>query len=85
MRRVVSVACPLMILAVITNHSFNTQPAKSYDLIAYSCDTCARQLVSQSVAFDDCQKAAYAMNDGSDVFLSVHPRNTKKFECRPVQ
>ncbi len=85
MRRVVSVVIPLMILAVITTHNLGNQPAKSYDLVAYACDTCARQLVSQAVAFEDCQKAAYTMNDGADVFLSIHPRNTKKFECRPAR
>ncbi|MEQ1698233.1 MAG: hypothetical protein ABL901_20580 [Hyphomicrobiaceae bacterium] len=85
MRRVVSVIVPLMILAVVTNHNLVRQPIKSYDLIAYSCETCDRQLLNKSVAFEDCQKAAYAMNDGSDVFLSIHPRNTRKFECRPAQ
>lgn len=85
MRRVVSVGLPLMILAVITTHSLGNQPAKSYDLIAYACATCDRQLVTQAVAFEDCQKAAYTMNDGADAFLSIHPRNAKKFECRPAQ
>ena len=84
MRRVVSVIFPLMLLAVITAKHPGSQSAKSYDLIAYSCDSCDRQLLNKAVAFEDCQKAAYAMNDGADVFLSVHPRNTRKFECRPV-
>lgn len=85
MRRFVSVTVPLMLLAVVTSHNLSRQPAKFYDLIAYSCATCDRQLISQAVAFEDCQKTAYAMNDGADVFLSIHPRNAKTFECRPAR
>ena len=84
MRRVVSVIAPLMILAVITTNNLGRQTAKSYDLITYACQTCDRQTLTQAVPFEDCQKAAYAMNDGADVFLSIHPRNAKKFECRPA-
>lgn len=84
MRRVVTVVVPLMLLAVITAKNQTNPSAETYDLISYACESCDRQILNKAVALQDCQKAAYAMNDGADVFLSIHPRNTKKFECRPV-
>lgn len=81
MRRVVFLL-PLVVLGLATKHYPVAPAASPHDLIAYDCARCERRVVSQTASLQDCQRSAYAMNDGGDVFLSVHPRAARKFECR---
>lgn len=84
MRRVV-VLLPLMVLGIASKQIPASAPALPHHLIAYDCADCERRVISQTASLDDCQKSAYAMNDGSDVFISIHPRHARKFECRPTR
>jgi len=83
MRRIV-LLLPLMVLGLATQHRFVSAPALPHHLIAYDCANCARHVLSQTASLDECQRSAYAMNDGADVFVSIHPRHARKLECRPV-
>lgn len=84
MRRRVVVLLPLLVLGLATKPIPAGTSALPHHLIAYDCANCERRIVSQTASLDDCHKSAYAMNDGADVFISIHPRHARKFECRPI-
>ena len=87
MRRVLSVTAPIIVIGLVALRGPAPLPenAIKYDLLAFNCDGCERRLVSRGVTYDNCQKTAYAMNDGGDDLLALGFKRARKFECRQVR